>query len=131
AYMHGKYIERTIQSVLDQGIDDLEYVVFDGGSTDNTVDILRKYESRLRWVSEKDRGQSDAVNKGIRATTGEVIGWLNSDDIYYPGALRKVLDFFKANPDAEVVYGDAHHIRDDDSIIDDYYTEPFNFERLK
>jgi len=125
------FIERSIQSVLVQQWKPLEHIVFDGGSTDGTLDILKKYGAQLRWVSEPDKGQSDAVNKGIRTATGDVIGWLNSDDIYYPGAVKLAVEFLAAHPEVDAVYGMADYIAADDSIIDTYPTEPWHFPRLK
>src|SRR3989337_3055433 len=98
SFNQGRFIERTIRSVLGQGYPDLEYIVVDGGSTDETLAILRKYEKDLRWISEKDQGQSDAINKGIRMSTGQVIAYLNSDDVYEPGALSKVAASFSSHP---------------------------------
>jgi glycosyltransferase involved in cell wall biosynthesis len=90
SYNSGQFIEDTIRSVLDQNYPDLEYLVIDGGSTDQTLDILKKYEGSLTWVSEKDHGQSHAINKGLLLATGDVIAYLNSDDMYVRGALLAV-----------------------------------------
>ena len=96
----GEYIEETIRSVLDQNVPDLEYIVIDGGSSDGTLDVLRRYESHLAyWVSESDRGQADAINKGFSLGKGEICGYLNSDDLYEPGCLARVIDDFRAGPD--------------------------------
>lgn len=100
SFNQGRFIEETIESVLGQDYPDLEYLVMDGGSTDETVEILRRYEGRLKWTSEKDRGQSDAINKGIRRATGEVIAYLNSDDLYEKGALRRAGEYFLERPES-------------------------------
>ena len=131
SFNQGKYIRRTIESVLSQNIEGLEYIVMDGGSTDETISILKEYDGKILWKSEKDKGQTDAVNKGIRLAQGEIIGWLNSDDIYYPGALQKVLAVFEKYPDRNVVYADAYHIDENDNMIEKYYTQDFDYEHLK
>ncbi|MFX0199900.1 MAG: glycosyltransferase family 2 protein [Candidatus Hodarchaeota archaeon] len=134
SFNQGQFIERTIESVLSQDIDGLEYIVIDGGSTDATVSILKRYgnkfDDRLRWISENDEGPAHAINKGILRTSAPVVGWLNSDDIYYSGALQAVLDFFDSHTEAEVVYGDANHIDENDKFIEKYPTEPWDWERL-
>ena len=91
SFNQGQYLEQTLRSVLDQGYPNLEYIVVDGGSTDDSVEITKRYADRLAWwVSEKDAGQSDALDKGFARATGEVFGYINSDDVLYPGALDAV-----------------------------------------
>lgn len=131
SYNQGQFIERTLQSVASQSGAEIEHVVFDGGSTDNTVDVLKAFQPPVRWVSKKDKGQTDAVNQGIRATDGEIIGWLNSDDIYYPGAIAHVVQYFQDHPDVDVVYGMADHIDLVDHAFETYPSAPWNLEQLK
>ncbi|OGQ59461.1 MAG: hypothetical protein A3J24_04295 [Deltaproteobacteria bacterium RIFCSPLOWO2_02_FULL_53_8] len=127
SFNQGRFIERTIKSVLEQGYPDLEYIVVDGGSTDETLSILRRYEGRLQWTSEKDNGQSDAINKGIRMATGEILAYLNSDDVYEPGALDAVAEFFAANPSVMWLVGRCSIIDEDDRPMRGFITAYKNF----
>jgi len=106
SYNQVRYIGRTIQSVLDQtGEFDLEYRVVDGGSTDGTLDLLASFGNRIAWTSERDNGQVDAINKGLKVATGDIVGWLNSDDLLLPGAFARIVAAFEANPGVEWVHG--------------------------
>jgi glycosyltransferase involved in cell wall biosynthesis len=131
SYNQGKFINRTIESVLSQGLKELEYIIIDGGSNDNTVNILKSYGNKISFISEPDNGQAHAVNKGLYKAKREIIGWLNSDDIYYPDSLRKVLDIFHSNSEIGIIYGMADHIDINDKIIDAYPTEEWDFDNLK
>ena len=118
SFGQGRFIERTILSVLGQNYPRLEYFVQDGGSADETVGILQRHEARLSgWASERDSGQSQAINRGFARTRGEIMAWLNSDDLLLPGTLPVVADFFRRHPDVDVVYGDRLLIDEEDREI--------------
>jgi glycosyltransferase involved in cell wall biosynthesis len=129
SFNQGRFIERTIQSVLKQGLPatDYEYMVCDGGSSDDTVEILKRYEGQLRWVSEPDRGQADAVNKGIQMTSGDIIAWINSDDVYYPGAFAAVRAVFESDLNVQAVYGDADYINEHDRVLYPHQAHPWDY----
>ncbi|MFK5891821.1 MAG: glycosyltransferase family 2 protein [Pseudomonadota bacterium] len=126
SYNQGKFIKRTIESVLSQDYPNIEYIVMDGGSNDNTVDILKEYDDKITWVSEKDNGQTHAINKGIKACTGDIIAYLNSDDVYLPNTITKIVKDFNEKPDADFIYGDFWGIDKDDKILSKVKTIPFD-----
>lgn len=107
SYNQGMFLEQTILSVLDQDYPNLEYIIIDGGSTDNSVEIIKKYEHQLAyWVSEPDRGQSHALNKGFQKVTGDIVGWINSDDVYFSSdVFKKVAIWFQEHPEFDACYG--------------------------
>jgi glycosyltransferase involved in cell wall biosynthesis len=118
SYNQGKFIEKTIRSVLLQRYPNLEYIVIDGGSTDNTVSIIEKYSDYMTYrVSEKDNGQAHAINKGFGRATGEIYAWLNSDDYYLPGALFKVAQEFQKHPEAGVIVGTGHKVLENGRVV--------------
>jgi glycosyltransferase involved in cell wall biosynthesis len=124
SYNQARFLEATLCSVLEQDYPNIEYLVVDGASADGSVEIIRRYAGRLAWwVSEKDSGQSEAVNKGFRRARGEIVGWLNSDDLYLPGAVSAAVAAFQSHPEAGLVYGDAKAIDADD--------KPFNLMRAR
>jgi glycosyltransferase involved in cell wall biosynthesis len=124
SYNQARYLEATLRSVLEQDYPNIEYLVVDGASTDGSVEIIRRYANRLTsWISEKDSGQPEAVNKGLMRARGEFVGWLNSDDIYLPGAVSAAIKVFQSHPEAGLVYGDAQAIDADG--------KPFNLMRAR
>lgn len=112
SYNQGNFIEQTIESVLNQNYPNLEYIIMDGGSTDGTLEILRKYNTKIIWKSEKDKGLSDAINKGLRLATGEIMAYINSDDLYEMETLKKIGEFFKENPQVMWVCGKCRIINE-------------------
>jgi glycosyltransferase involved in cell wall biosynthesis len=117
SYNQAQFIEETIRSVLLQGYPNLEYIIIDGGSTDGSVEIIRRYEPWLAyWVSETDRGQSDAINKGIERATGEIVAWINSDDWYLPGVLAERAVHLAEHPNAALVYGDLNYVDEHEEV---------------
>ena len=130
SFNHGRFMRETIESVLTQSYPRIEYLVMDGGSTDETVKILESYGDRVAWVSERDRGQTDAINKGWRRGRGAILAYLNSDDTYLPGAVEKAVAGLRAHPDAGAVYGEGYHVDESGRVIERYPTEPFDLTRL-
>jgi len=126
-----RFLERTIKSVLDQGYPNLELIIIDGGSKDGSVDIIKQYQNNISyWVSEPDKGQADAINKGFRIATGELVSWQNSDDIYLPGALRRVAHEYRINPDYHVYFGNIYLIDSSDRVLREMRFHPFRVGHL-
>jgi len=131
SFNQAQYLEQTLCSVLEQDYPRIEYIVIDGASTDGSVDVVRKYEDRLTyWVSEKDSGQAEAINKGLARATGEIIAWLNSDDYYLPNAIFAVVKVFEENPDVVMVYGDMLAVDENGQTINTLKYKQLTLEDL-
>ena len=131
SYNQGHFIRATIESVLSQDYPHLEYIIMDGGSTDETAAVVRDYASQLTFISETDRGQSHAINKGFQRARGTILAWLNSDDLYLPGAVRTAVDAFRRNPAAGAVYGEGYLINAEGVVSGRFpHTEPLNLWKL-
>jgi glycosyltransferase involved in cell wall biosynthesis len=131
SYNHAHFIEATIQSVLSQDYPNLEYIVMDGGSTDDTARVVAPYLDRLKFISEKDRGQSHAINKGFAMAQGSIVAWLNSDDLFLPGSISKAVETFVKHPNAGVVYGEGYQIDFDGNVKSRFpHTQRFDLWRL-
>lgn len=131
SYNQGKFIEETIQSVIAQGYPNLEYFIIDGGSTDNTIEVIQKYESHITyWVSEPDRGQTHAINKGLARATGDILAYLNSDDYYLPGTLFKVADHFRQHPETDLLHGACQYVDESGQKIGAQLGEISRFDEI-
>ena len=130
SYNKGSFVEETILSIKNQTYPHIEHIVMDGGSTDGTLDIMRKYSDSITWISEPDKGQSDAINKGWRMAKGEILAYLNADDTYMPWAVETAMKFLEQNPDLDMVYGDCNIINEQGTVIDRYPSTEFDLIKL-
>ena len=132
SFNQAPYLEETINSVLSQTYPHIEYIIMDGGSTDGSVEIIKRYQNKLAyWVSEKDRGQTDAINKGFARAKGEVLAWINSDDTLRPNAVEEAVRFLNDNPDIGLVYGDTHYIDEHSKVIGRFPAAQTDLARLR
>ncbi len=132
SYNQGQFIEEAILSVKNQNYHSIEHIVIDGGSTDETLDVIRRYEGtyNLHWVSEPDEGQADALNKGFKLARGEILGWLNADDTYQPGAVRSAVACLQSHPAVDLVYGGFNFINEGGEILYTHIPPEFSLEKL-
>ena len=132
SFNQASFLEETINSVLNQTYPNIEYIIMDGGSSDGSLEIIKKYASRLaHWVSEKDRGQTDAINKGFALAKGEVLAWLNSDDTLLPNAIEEAVAYLSEHPDTGMVYGDANYIDEKSKVIGKFPAAETDLPRLR
>jgi len=132
SFNQAKFLRLTMESVLSQDYPNLEYILMDGGSTDGSLDIIREYEDRLAyWESIPDKGQTDAINKGFAKATGKYLAWLNSDDIYQPGAIAEAVDYLERHPPVGLVYGDCAFIDAEGRIIGRFPAAQTDYDRLR
>jgi len=132
SYNHARFIEATIQSVLMQDYPRIEYLIVDGGSNDGTVDLIKKYSDKLSWwVSEKDKGQTDAINKGFNRAKGDILAWLNSDDTFEPGAVTAAVKYLQEKPEVGMVYGDCNFINEHGKVIGKFNSAQTDYHLLR
>ncbi len=132
SYNQARFLEFTIRSVLEQDYPNIEYILVDGGSTDGSMDIIRRYADRFAWwVSEKDRGQTDAINKGFARAKGDILAWLNSDDTYEPHAVAEAVEFLRGRPEVGLVYGDANFTNESGGVIGRFPAAQTDYKRLR
>lgn len=132
SYNQARFLEDTIQSVLGQTYPHIEYIVIDGGSTDGSREIVERYASRLAgWVSERDQGQTDAINKGFARATGEILAWINSDDTYLPYAVEEAVAYLRDHPEAAMVYGDANLVDESGQVLGRFPARQTDLARLR
>jgi glycosyltransferase involved in cell wall biosynthesis len=131
SYNAARYLTETIESVISQDYPRVEHIVMDGGSTDETPQILDRYRGRLQYFTGKDKGPSDAVHRGFEKATGEIFVWLNADDVFLPGAVLAAARYLAAHPDIDVVYGEGNWIDENGHVLSRYPTLPFDSKVLE
>lgn len=132
SFNQARFLERTMQSVFVQDYPRIEYIVVDGGSTDGSVDVIKQHQSRLAWwVSEQDKGQTDAINKGFNRAKGDILAWLNSDDTYNPQAVSEAVKFLVENPEVALVYADCNFVNEEDRLIGKFKSAQTDYRRLR
>jgi glycosyltransferase involved in cell wall biosynthesis len=132
SYNQAEFLEKTMLSVISQDYPNIEYIIIDGGSDDDSVNIIKKHESKIHyWVSEKDAGQTSAINKGFAKANGKYIAWLNSDDTYEPGAISFAIDYLENHPDVGLFYGDTNFIDENDILTGKFPAAQTNYKKLR
>ncbi|MBL8100355.1 MAG: glycosyltransferase [Anaerolineales bacterium] len=132
SFNQAEFLEKTIQSVLIQDYPYIEYIVIDGGSTDGSVDVIKKYQDKIKhWVSEPDKGQTEAINKGFAKATGDILAWINSDDTYNPRAVGEAVLYLIENPNVGMVYADCNFIDEHDNVIGKFNAKQTNYKLLR